>query len=74
MNQIDLIKSYMTRGLTPKGIVKSMIGRNPTLNNLFSMIEQGNSQEAETFVRNMLKQRGLDYDKEMTNLKQRLSL
>lgn len=64
----------MTKGLTPKGIVQSMIGRNPTLNNLFSMIEQGNSKEAETFVRNMLKQRGLDYDKEMANMKRTLNI
>ncbi len=74
MNPMDLIKSYMTKGFTPKGIVKNMIGNNPMLNNLVNMIESGNNQGAETYVRNMLKQRGLDYDKEMTSLKQRLNM
>ena len=74
MNPMDLIKNYMTRGLTPQGIVKSMIGNNPMLNNLASMIEGGNTKGAEDFVRNILKQRGLDYDKEMANMKQRLNI
>lgn len=64
----------MTKGLTPKGIVKNMIGNNPMLNSLFNMAESGDTQSVEAFARNMLKQRGLDYDKEMASLKQRLNI
>lgn len=74
MNGIDLIKSYMTRGLTPKGIVMSMIGNNPMLSNLCSMAENGDTQSVEAFARNMLKQRGLDYDTEMANMKRKLNI
>lgn len=64
----------MTRGLTPKGIVKSMIGNNPMLNNLFNMAENGDTQTVEAFARNILKQRGLDYDTEMANMKKMLNI
>lgn len=74
MNPIDLIRGYMTNGMSLKGVVKNMIGNNPTLNNLANMVESGDNKSAEAFVRSVLKQRGLDYDKEMSTLKQKLSL
>lgn len=74
MNRIDLIKSFMTRGMTPKGIVMNMIGNNPMLNNLYSMAENGDTKSVEAFARSMLKQRGLDYDAEMANMKKMLSI
>jgi hypothetical protein len=74
MNPIELIKSYMTRGLSLKGIATSMIGNDPMLNNLANMIDKGDNKGAESFVRSMLNQRGLDYDKEMANMKQRLNI
>lgn len=74
MNPMELIKGYMTKGLTPKGIVKSMVGNNPIFNNLIDMAEKGDNQGVETFARNMLKERGLDLDKELANMKQTLNI
>ena len=59
----------MTNGLTPKGIVKRMAGNNPVFNNLISMADKGDTQGVETFARNVLKERGLDFDKEMANMR-----
>lgn len=74
MNPLEIIKNYMTKGLTPKGIVKSLVGNNPILNNLIEMAEKGNNQAVEDFARNMLKERGLDFDKEMENMKKVLNI
>lgn len=74
MNPMEIIKSFLTKGLTPKGIVKSMVGNNPIFNNLIEMAEKGNNQGVEEFARNMLKERGLDFDKEMANMKQALNI
>lgn len=74
MNPIELIKNYMTKGLTPKGIVKSIVGNNPILSNLIDMAEKGDNQGVEQFARNMLKERGLDFDKEMANMKKVLNI
>lgn len=74
MNPIEIVKNYMTKGLTPKGIVKSMVRNNPIFNNLIDMAEKGDNQGVETFARNMLKERGLDLDKEMENMKKTLNI
>lgn len=69
MMPFQMIKNYMTNGLTPKGIVKSIVGNNPVFNNLINMADKGDNQGIETFARNVLKERGLDFDKEMANMK-----
>lgn len=74
MNWIETIKKYMTNGLTPKGIVKSIVGNNPIFNNLIAMAEKGDNQGVEAFARNMLKERGLDFDKEMENMRKNLNI
>ena len=74
MNQFDLIKSYMTKGYTPKGIVKSIVGNNPIFNNLINMADKGDNRGVEIFARNLLKERGIDFDKEIQTLKTRLNI
>lgn len=74
MNPFQIISQYMTRGLTPKGIVKSMVGNNPIFNNLIDLAEKGNNEEVEAFARNMLKERGFDFDKEMEKMKKALNI
>jgi len=74
MIPMQLIKNYMTGGLTPKGIVKNMAKNNPIFNNLIDMAEKGDNKGVETFARNYLKERGLDYDKEMANMKKTLNI
>lgn len=69
MNPTNFIKNYMLRGLTPKGIVKQMVGNNPILGNLINMAEKGDNQGVENFARNVLKERGLNYDEELKKFK-----
>lgn len=74
MNPFQFLTKYMTKGMTPKGIVKTLVGNNPIINNLIDMAEKGNCQGVEAFARNLLKERGLDFDKEMENMKRVLNL
>ena len=74
MNPMQLIRGYMSKGMTPKGMVKSMVGNNPIFNNLIEMADKGDSQGVERFARNLLKERGLDLDKEMANMKKTLNI
>jgi len=74
MNPIDLVKSYMTKGLTPKGIVKTVAGNNPIINNLIDMLEKGDTQGVESFAKNVFKERGLNLDDEMKKFKQALNI
>ena len=61
----------MLRGGNPKDIVMNMIkqqsGNNPMINNLIEMANNGDKNGVETFARNLLKNKGLDFDKEFNN-------
>lgn len=72
MNPTNFIKNYMLRGLTPKGIVKQIAGNNPILGNLINMAERGDNQGVENFARNMLKERGMNLDEELSKFKNTL--
>ncbi len=72
MNPTNFIKNYMLRGLTPKGIVKQMVGNNPILGNLINMAEKGDNQGVENFARNVLKERGMNLDEELSKFKNTL--
>lgn len=74
MNPMQIIQGYMTKGMTPKGIVKSMAKNNPMLNNLIQMADKGDNKGLETFARNVLKERGMDYDTEMEKMKKTLGI
>lgn len=47
---------------------------NPVLANIVSLAEQGKTNEIEQVVRNVFKERGLDFDKELTSFKQQLGI
>lgn len=72
MNPMNIIKQYMTKGLTPKGILNRMSINNPILNNVITMAQNGDTQGVENFARNICKQRGLDFDKEFSKFKDSL--
>lgn len=59
MNNVQLIKSFMTKGMTPKGIIKKMMGNNPIFTNLIDMAEKGDNEGLENFARNILKEKRL---------------
>lgn len=72
MNPINFIQNYMLKGMTPKGIVKQLAGNNPMLGNLINMAEKGDNQGVETFARNLLKERGMNLDEELSKFKNTL--
>lgn len=69
MNNLELIKNFMTKGMTPKGIAMQMMGNNPIFANLINMAETGNNKGVENFARNMLKEKNLNFDEELANFK-----
>lgn len=72
MNPINLIKQYMTQGLTPKGILSKMNVNNPILSNVIDMAQKGDTKGVENFARNICKQKGLDFDKEFSKFRNTL--
>ena len=53
----------------PSAIVANMVNEaasqgNPIMQNLANLIKEGKTNEIETVVRNIAKERGVDYDKE----------
>lgn len=64
MNPIQLIQSFITKGLSPQKIVEQFAGSNPMMSNLIKMANSGNTKGVETFARNMFKEKGRDFDKE----------
>lgn len=63
MNMLKNIKS-------PKDAVINMIksNNNPMVKNLVEMAEKGQIEELKTFARNVFKEQGRDFDKEMNEL------
>lgn len=47
---------------------------NPMIANLLDMAKKNDVQGIETVARNMMKERGLDYDKEFNDFKRKLGL
>lgn len=69
MNPMEIIKAF--KGKSPKEIVlNQMIGgiQNPMIKKLINMAKNGNEKEVETFARNVCKERGVDFDKELANI------
>jgi len=69
MNPIDLIRTYMSQGLTPKALVERMGMNNPIISNLIGMAQNGDTQGVENFARNIMKERGRDFDTEYSQFR-----
>jgi len=75
MNPMEQIKNSIVKGIQPKGLVMNMINkRNPMASKLIDMAEKGDNQGLETFARNLLKERNLNFDEEMKNFKNKLGI
>jgi len=74
---LNLIKTFKTQD--PSTIVSSMVNEvaqqgNPVMQNLAELIKKGDTQQIENVVRNVAKERGLDYDKEFKAFRQMFKL
>ena len=66
-DMFQLISSFKNQD--PSASVANMVNEaanqgNPIMQNLANLIKEGKTDEIETVVRNIAKERGLDYDKE----------
>lgn len=69
MQLIQMIKG----GKNPQQLVMNILQQqgknNPIINNAVNMARNGNTSGLEVLARNLAAQRGLDFDKELANLK-----
>lgn len=72
MNPMNILKQYMTQGLTPQNILNRFNITNPILGNVMNMAKNGDAKGVETFARNICKQRGIDFDAEFDKFKNSL--
>lgn len=65
MNPIDFFRGIQN----PKQFVMNMLGQNsnPMIGQLVQMVKKGNTQEIETFARNVLKEKGRNFDTEFSD-------
>ena len=69
-NQQDIFKLINSfKNQDPSAIIANMVNEaasqgNPIMQNLANLIKEGKTSEIEGVVRNIAKERGLDYDKE----------
>lgn len=70
MNPIQMLQSFLGRGMSPQQIINQMSGnKNPMITNLMNMMQTGDSKGVEDFARNIFKEKGRDFDKEFGEFK-----
>ena len=74
MQIFQFIQSYKSPQQFMLNALKQGRSNNPVLANIVSLAEQGKTNEIEQVVRNVFKERGLDFDKEFTSFKQSLGI
>lgn len=69
MQLIQMIKGGKNPQQLLMNILQQQGQNNPILNNAINMAQKGNVSGLELLARNLAAQRGLDFDKELANLK-----
>lgn len=66
-NSINMIKMMIGKG-NPKEMVMNMLknNSNPVFANLIDMANKGDTKGVENFARNVMKEKGIDYDKQFS--------
>lgn len=77
MNPMELIQ-MIRNGQNPQQLVMNMLqsqmGNTPMGANLLNLAKNNNTAEIEQIARNLMQQRGIDFDKEFANFKKMLGL
>lgn len=77
-NNILQFVSLIKNNPNPQTIVMNELQRraqnNPVLGNIATLVQNGDTQGVETIVRNIAKERGIDFDKEFNSFKQMFRL
>lgn len=70
-NPIQLLQTFMTNKGNPQQLLlramSMMENNNPMIENLVNMANSGDTKGVEQFARNILKEKGIDFDKEFPN-------
>lgn len=74
MQFINMVKGNKNPEQAVVNLLKEKGQSNPMLANLASLAEQGKTKDMETIVRNIAKERGVDFDKEFNSFKQMFKL
>lgn len=67
---INMIKNQPNPQELVVNMLKENSKQNPVFNNIINLIEEGNTKEIESIVRNIATERGIDFDKEFNSFKQ----
>ena len=77
-NPMRFLISMLKNGANPQQLALSMLqqqaGNNPMMNNLLQLAQNGKGAEIEQIARNIMKEKGLDFDKEFNSFKNNLGL
>lgn len=74
MQLIQMIRNRQNPQQLTLNMLESQMGNNPFGANLLDLAKQNKTEEIEQIARNLLSQRGLDYDKEFADFKKMLGL
>ena len=74
MQPVQMIKGGSNPQQLMISILEQRMRGNPLGENLLNLARQNNGQEIEKVARNLCAQRGLDFDKEFANFKQKIGL
>ena len=77
INPIQIIQ-MIRNGQNPQQLMLKMLeesaSSNPVLSNVLSLAKENREEEIEQVARNLMKDKGLDFDKEFNNFKRSLGL
>lgn len=71
---INMVRSNQNPQAFVTNMLKERASQNPVLGNLANLVEAGKTGEVEQVVRNIAKERGIDFDKEFNSFKQMFKL
>lgn len=77
-NNVLQFVSLIKNNPNPQALVMNELQKraqeNPVLGNIATLVQNGDTQGVETVVRNIAKERGIDFDKEFNSFKQMFKL
>lgn len=77
-NNVLQFVSLIKNNPNPQALVMNELQKraqeNPVLGNIATLVQNGDTQGVETIVRNIAKERGIDFDKEFNSFKQMFKL
>ena len=77
-NPMMFLISMLKNGANPQQLALSILqyqaGNSPMMNNLLQLAQNGKGAEIEQIARNIMKEKGLDFDKEFNSFKNNLGL